>query len=89
MAVSNEGHSPTKFSAAADALPVRIFIKYINWVGATTAGHTVTVTDTAGHLIFSGEADGANFTQIQPVYEWYDGIIVSAMSSGYLLVYFR
>ena len=87
MAVTNANFSPLKFSAAADAVTGRYYVKWMVWVGATTAGHTIVVNDAAGKLLFSGEASGANFSWLQPVAQWANGITVATMASGYLLVY--
>lgn len=87
MAVSGANTSVIKFSAASDAITGRIKIRTIRWVGATTAGHTLQITDTNGNIIFESEADGANFIDVHPMYEIFDGITVSTMSSGDFYVY--
>ncbi len=89
MAVTNSGRSPTKFAAQSDAETGKKFISYMMWVGAAAAGDTIVVTDTAGKLIWSWEANGANYSIEVAIFKGYDGIIVSTMASGYLLVYFE
>lgn len=89
MAVTNSGKSPVKCSALNDALTGRWRLTYLRWVGATTAGHVLVVNDEAGDLIWSAEADGPNFNDIQPIFENKDGLVVATMQSGYLLVYYQ
>ena len=87
MAVSFGGTQCIKLGSNGDAVDRRLYLTYIRWVGGTTAGHTATVTDTAGNVLFTSEADGANFLDIQPVYQIRNGIVVSALGSGTLYVY--
>jgi len=70
-----------------DSVTGRKRIAYLRWVGATTAGHVLVVNDGNGNLIWSGEADGPHFNDIQPIFESRDGIAIATIQSGYLLVY--
>jgi hypothetical protein len=87
MAVSGQGTGIYVFSAQADALTGITYVKHIRWVGATTAGHTLTVTDTAGNVILYSIADGNYFIDIHPFYRYFTGIVVASMGSGALYVY--
>lgn len=89
MAVTYTGHSPIKMSAAADVWSGRLQVTYMRWVAATAAGHVLEVNDGNGNLVWSGEADGANFNDIMPLFQEVDGLEVATMTSGYLLVYYR
>lgn len=68
-------------------------ISKIRWVGATTAGHTATVTDTAGNVFWASQASGANYVESDD-YAQRDqskrtltGIVASALTSGTLYIY--
>ena len=67
----------------------KLLIKYIRWVGATTAGHSLVVNDTNGDMIFESVADGANFIDVHPIFEIIDGVVVATMQSGTLYVFYR
>ncbi len=77
--------------AAATTAPV--VISKIRWVGATTAGHAATITNTAGNVFWSTVASGANyvesddFAQRDQSKRTMDGITVSALGSGTLYIY--
>jgi len=87
MALSFAGTNCIRFGSQGDALTGPQKITYIRWVGATTAGHKCEMTDTAGNVLFSSEADGANFLDIQPLYQRRTGITLSDLDSGSVLVY--
>lgn len=89
MAVTGFNVNILKMTAAADAQTGRLHIDYIKWVGATTASHTLSVTNTAGAIIFESEADGANFIDLHPMDKWVNGVIVATMDSGTLYVFLR
>lgn len=64
-----------------------ISVKAIRWVGATTAGHVCTLTDTAGNIVWTGVADAANYTDTMYMHDRFLGLIVSAISSGVVYIY--
>jgi hypothetical protein len=87
MAVTGDKTRVIKMTAALDALTGKKVIQSIRWIKATTGGHNLEVTDTAGNTILLASASGANVT------EYYDmhclpveGIIVATMQSGTLVV---
>ena len=88
MAVTGTGTGVLNFSASNDAVTDIHIVSSLRWVGATAAGHNCRVTDTAGNVIFVGEADGANFTDGW-VFDrkWMNGIIAASMNSGTLQIY--
>lgn len=87
MAVTGQGTGVYVFSAAADALAGKTYVKHIRWVGATTADHQLIVTDTAGNVILASYADGKDFIDVHPFYRYFTGITVATMASGTLYVY--
>lgn len=87
--VTYTGHSPIKLDLQGDTFAGRLHVTYVRWTGATTAGHVMVLNDSNGNLIWSGEADGANFNDLQPVFQNVDGLNVATMQSGYLQVYYR
>lgn len=50
----------TSFSLCTD---LRVRIKHIRWVGATTAGHLCELVDVDSNIIWRGQASGANYTE--------------------------
>lgn len=87
MAVTGEVFGIAKMTAALDAITSKVRISWLRWVGATTAGHALSVTDTAGNVIWESEADGANFIDMFPVYKIVTGVKAATMDSGTLYVY--
>ena len=88
MAVTGTGTGVINFSASTDSIVDVNIISSLRWVGATTAGHLCRITDGAGNVIFTSEADGANFIDGW-VFErkWVNGIIISSMNSGAVQIY--
>ena len=87
MAVSFGGTHCIKFGSQGDAVTGMKHITYVRWIGGTTAGHKCYVTDTGGSVFFPSEADGANFTDIQPIFGWRNGITLLSLGSGTVYVY--
>jgi hypothetical protein len=75
------------FSAMGDSIDGRVFLKHIRWIGATTAGHVLLVTDSFGITIFESVSDGSNYIDVFPFYRIVDGLVVSTMQSGKLYAY--
>lgn len=86
MAVTN-AIGIIKMTAAADAVTGKMKIDFIRWVGATTAGHSLVLKDTAGNTIFESVADGANFIDVHRVPIVVDGVDLDTMGSGTLYLY--
>jgi hypothetical protein len=89
MAVSNTGDSPLIMSAQGDADTRQFIVTWVRWNGATTAGHTLTLKDSAGNIIFESVADGANFIDMQPIFKPCRGLSLTTMQSGTLYVFYR
>ena len=89
MAVTNTAKGPIKMTAQGDAVTGSTYITWLRWVGATTAGHTLVVSDTAGDLIAASEADGPNFIDIIPIFSFRNGITATTMASGTLYIHGR
>ena len=87
MAVSGQGTGVYIFTAGSDAITGPTYVKHMRWVGATTAGHLLSVTDTAGNVAWASEADGAHFIDVHPFYRYFTGLTVATMGSGTLYVY--
>lgn len=85
MAVTGAGIGVYRITSN-NTISGRIFVKTVRWVGGTTAGHNATLSS-GGLRFFEGEADGANFTDLQPVYTMFDGIAAGTLDSGTLYVY--
>lgn len=72
------------------------FVAKIRWVGATTAGHTATITDGNARVIWTSNASGANYVEtdtfpspvpLKCVGTSTTGLCVTVLSSGILYVY--
>lgn len=87
MAVTGEDKGRIKMTEAADTTDSTLFVKYLRWVGATTAGHSLVVNDEDGDAIFESAAEGANFIDVHPLFSIVRGITVATMGSGTLYVY--
>lgn len=64
----------------------------VRWVGATTAGHAATITNAAGHVVWTSVAAGANNVEIdtfvtpRPLIAQ-GGLNVTVLNSGILYLY--
>jgi hypothetical protein len=88
MAVTGSGTGVINFSASNDSIVGVNILSSLRWVGATTAGHLCVVTDAAGNVIFTSEADGANFIDGWVFdHKWVNGITIASMNSGALQIY--
>lgn len=87
MAITQTTTSVLKFSASGDAITSTTFVRYFRWVGATLAGDSLNVQDTAGNEYMKSEANGANFLDICPIGRHMTGINVASMGSGALYAY--
>ncbi len=89
MAVTGLKKGRVKMSGATDSFPDVVFVKYVRWVGATTAGHSLVINDSDGNMVWESEADGANFIDVHPIFDIVDGITVATMQSGDFYVFIR
>jgi hypothetical protein len=62
----------------------RVYVTNLHWIGATTAGHLLQVTNAAGAVIRNHKVSAANEYIFIPVYEWCLGVTVADMDSGTL-----
>ena len=62
-------------------------VKFIRWYKPTTAGHLCHVTDGNRRTIIKMNAEGANDTQMWPIYNSYFGIRCDDMDSGELYIH--
>lgn len=88
MAVTGTGTGVLNFGASDDLVTGVYILDSLRWVGATATGQVCLVTDAAGNVLFTGLADGPNFTDGWIFdQKWVNGITVSSMNSGTLQVY--
>jgi len=87
MAISGVNIGVIKFTTNGVLTGTRQ-VGFVRWVGGSIAGHTAILKDGNGAEWFKGEADGANYTDIHPIYAQVNGLNV-ALSSGALYVYTR
>lgn len=88
MAVTGTDTGVVNFSAAADSITGVNILSSLRWVGATAAGDVCQIHDGQGHLIFSSEADGANFIDGWVFdHKWVSGIVITTMDSGSVQIY--
>lgn len=80
-------------SADASATPLttnNVHVKGIRWTGATTAGHTATITDAAGKVKWTSVASGANYVESDliegPSGAGWAGVVVPTLGSGTLYI---
>jgi hypothetical protein len=88
MAVTGTDTGVLNFSASNDSFVGVSILSSLRWVGATAAGHKCRVIDQASNVLFTSEADGANFIDGW-VFDrkWSNGIYISSMNSGALQIY--
>lgn len=65
----------------------KIRVNGIRWVGATTAGHTATLTDASGKVMWTSKASGANNVEADDIYpnergQNWDGLVCLTLGSG-------
>lgn len=72
-----------------------IVIDRLRWVEASAAGHIVEVTDPDSNIIWRSVASGANYVEEvvldedKPVQGRRPGLIVTALESGHLYLYYK
>jgi len=88
MAITGLGRNVIKFTVQGDSLVGKRKVKHLRWVAATAvADEVLNITDGDGFPLFESIADGANFIDIIPLYRWVDGIIIVAMTHGFVYAY--
>lgn len=65
----------------------------VRWTGATTPGHTCTITNTAGDVLWSSIASAANYVEESPLSDkWQepvDGVKITVIGSGSVALFYR
>ncbi len=89
MAVTQDKTDVIKFSAAADAVTGRMYIKKMVWDNPTTVGNAISITDTAGTIVWSSTCAVAKETLTQDFVPplRVDGLIVATMTTGTFFAY--
>lgn len=87
MAVTGFNVNVLKMTAAADAQTGMLHVGYIRWINGGAADDECEITNTAGDILFNSIADGANFIDLHPLFQWVNGVIVSTLSSGTVFIY--
>jgi hypothetical protein len=75
-----------------DELPGSFHPSFFRFIGATTAGHKVILKDQAEErVVFESEANGANFTDIQPYVKKtaINGFKLTTIGSGKVEIHLR
>lgn len=78
-------------TVSAASLTTKTFVVHaVRWVGATTAGHTVSVQNSAGNVIWASEASGANYVEGEhfdkkPLV--FAGLKIPTLASGIVYLY--
>ena len=82
-------------TAAATVLTaMRLRVRGVRWVDATTAGHKATIQNAAGKIVWDSTAAAANnvegdqISDFGPFPDW-DGLIVPTLASGKLYIELR
>jgi len=75
-----------EFGAQADAVTGMVYVKCVEWIKATTAGHDLVVQNTASKTIAKSTCDTNNQDIVKYVNQWVEGIKISTLDSGTVLV---
>ena len=78
--------NPWKIDTAAATVlsTLKLRVKGVRWVGATTAGHTAVIHDQNSRLVWTSVATGANYVESDLIENDWDGLIVPTLASGIL-----
>ena len=87
MAPTNNKWKTLILPAAADAVTGLLKIRYIRWEQITTAGDDLILDTTAGVNIVTLTAENATDGIDIPIDETVDGIVVTTMDSGRVIVF--
>jgi len=87
MAVTGLDKQVARMDTAGDEVKGNIFLKHLRWVGGTTSGHSLIVTDVDGSVLWDSIADGGNYIDIHPFYKIVKGLKIQTMQSGRLYAY--
>lgn len=67
--------------------PSKVKIKRVVWSEQVAAGDTLLLSDSNGKKVIASKAYAANFTQEFAYDGWFDGLTLTTLTSGVLLVY--
>lgn len=87
MAITQEGKLEIILGAEGDVLTRKVFLRYVRWVGGTTAGHTCVLRDGGGTVFFESIADGNYFIDVHPLFRWVNGVTADTLGSGKVYLY--
>lgn len=65
---------------------MKLRVKGVRWVGATTAGHTAIIHDRNSRIVWRSVATGANYVESDLIENDWDGLIVPTLASGILYI---
>lgn len=91
MANDISGNPLVLDTASATSVTTKTFVAWmLRWVGATVAGHTVSVQNDASKVKWASEGSGANYVEEthfdgKPVI--FEGLKVPTLSSGTIYIY--
>ncbi len=89
ISYSNKKVILTAEGNVADGRFVPTFYRY---VGATAAGHQAILNDENGNELFKSEANGANFTDLQPApnkKRTLTKLVLATLDSGWVEIYLK
>jgi len=87
MALGATDTNIVSMTAAADEITGTYFVNFFYWFSKSAiAGDDLSVTDTAGNVIWNCVADGSNFIKLFPVKTYVTGVKVATIDSGTLYV---
>jgi len=75
-------------SATAVSTDNNLKVKFVRWVGATTAGHRCVIQDEEATPFWDAYANATNYTERDELNLSRNGIIVPTLDSGTLYIYF-
>lgn len=91
---NNLTSNPWVIDTAATITTMKVRVATIRWIGATDAAHTAVITDTAGHVVWAGNANAADYSEESHPAGYArhgfdtNGLIVTTLGSGKLYVEF-
>lgn len=87
-----KGTNPIVFDGTTQAITEKIYVTSIAWVGGTTAAHVAQLNvSSGGALVFYSRIVSAvaNVDFTTTVDSWIDGLYVTTLDSGKIIVYHK
>ena len=82
-----DGINPIVLDGATQAVARKLKVSCLVWSGIATAGDDLLIhTVSGGSIIFKGTS-AANVSLIIPVNGWIDGLYITTLDSGQVMVY--